>query len=561
MSATAKTGRGGQTRKMLRDPILSLTILVVLLFLLIFIIYPLFSVLKGSVVGNEGFTFHSYIKIFGNRSFRKSLLNTIVLGTMVGILSVSIGFIFAYAKVYLKSHFSKLFGFISVMPMVSPPFVLALSAITLFGQSGLITKQLLGITDFNVFGFKGLVIVQTMTFFPVAYMSLVGQLQQIDPSLEDAAHNMGASRGHVFRTVTLPLMMPGIANAFLVAFIEVVADFSNPMLIGGNYSTLATSIYMQAVGNYDNAGGSAMSVVLLIISLTIFLFSKFYIERRSYITVTGKSAKVRTLIENKAMVWPTDIFCLLVTLLVILFYAFVPLSGLFKVVGYDYTLTLEHFQYVFNVGGKPIKDTLFLSFLATPITGILAMIIAYLVVRKRFAGRGFMEITSLLAMAVPGTVLGLGYIQAFNTKPLLLTGTALILVIAFIVRSLPVGVRSGIASLQQIDPAIEESASNLGASSAKVFTSVTLPLIKSAFLSGLVFAFVRSMTAVSAVVFLVTPRQQLLTSAIMAQVDGGRYGVACAYSTVMIVIVLICIGMMQWGLARFGKSKDGALAA
>lgn len=556
MTAAHQSTRKNKSTRFMQDPVLTLTILAVLLFLLIFIIYPLFSVLKGSVVVEDGLSLRSYAKIFSNKSFLRSLRNTLVLGATVGASSVIIGFIFAYAKVYLKSHFSRLFGFASIMPMVSPPFVLALSAITLFGQSGLITKQLLGISNFNVFGFKGLVIVQTMTFFPVAYMSLVGQLQQIDPSLEDAARNIGASRWQVFRSVTLPLMLPGIMNAFLVAFIEVVADFSNPMLIGGNYSTLATSIYMQAIGNYDNAGGSAMSVVLLAISLSIFLFSKFYIERRSYITVTGKPAKIREPITNGKIVWPMDIFCLLVTLLVILFYAFVPLSGLFKVVGYDYSFTLDHFKYVFDVGGKPIKDTLFLSLLATPITGILAMIIAYLVVRKRFVGRGFMEITSMLAMAVPGTVLGLGYIQAFNTKPLLLTGTALILIIAFVVRSLPVGIRSGVASLQQIDPAIEESASNLGASSAKVFASVTLPLIKSAFLSGLVFAFVRSMTAVSAVVFLVTPKHQLLTSAIMAQVDGGRYGVACAYSTVMIIIVLACIGIMQWLLSRFGKSKN-----
>lgn len=543
-------------KKIMHDPVLLITILLILLFLLIFIVYPLFSILRGSFVGKDSFTMHAYAKVMKSRSFRRSLTNTLVLGSVVGVLSVAIGFVFAYAEVYLKSHFKKLFSFIAIMPIVSPPFVLALSAITLFGQSGIITKHLLGIQDFNIFGFKGLVIVQTMTFFPVAYMSLVGQLNKIDPSIEDAARNMGASRFETFMTVTLPLMAPGLANAFLVAFIEVVADFSNPMLIGGDYSTLATSIYMQAVGNYDTSGGSAMAVILLIISLALFLFSKYYIERRSYVTVTGKSAKERMLVTDKSVVWPVDIFCLVITAIVVMFYAFVPLGGLFKVLGYDYSITTEHFKYVLNVGWKPIFDTLKLSTWATPFTGLIAMIIAFLVVRKRFFGKGFMELTSMLAMAVPGTVLGLGYIMSFNTKPLLLTGTSLILIIAFIVRSLPVGVRSGIASLQQIHPDIEECAQNLGASSTKVFTSVTLPLIKPAFLSGLVFAFVRSMTAISAVVFLITPRQQLLTSSIMAQVDGGRYGVACAYSTVMIIIVLVCIGIMQLLLSRFGVSKS-----
>ena len=194
--------------------------------------------------------------------------------------------------------------------------------------------------------------------------------------------------------------------------------------------------------------------------------------------------------------------------------------------GIDYSFTLNHFKYVFNLGTKAIKDTSLLSLYATPITGLLGMIIAFLIVRKRFIGRGFIEFTSLLAMAVPGTVLGLGYISAYNTKPLILTGTAFIIVVAFIVRSLPVGVRSGVTALQQIDPAIEEAAQDLGASSTKVFTSITLPLIKPAFFSGLVYTFVRSMTAVSAVIFLITPKYQLLTASILSQVDNGRFGVA-----------------------------------
>ena len=327
-----------EMKKIVLDPVMLVTILAILLFLIIFIIYPLFSILRGSFQGGDGFTLQSYFKIFGTRSFRRSLKNTLVLSTTVGILSVVIGFVFAYAQVYLKSHFKGLFNFIAIMPIVSPPFVLALSAITLFGQSGLITNKLLGIENFNVFGFKGLVIVQTMTFFPVAYMSLAGQLAQIDPSIEDAARNMGASRAKTFFTVTLPLMAPGIVNAFLVAFIEVIADFSNPMLIGGDYSTLATSIYMQAIGNYDMSGGSAMAVVLLVITLLLFFVSNYVVQRKSFVTVTGKSAKERIRIDEKKIVWPIDIFCLLVVLFVVLLYAFVPLGGLFKVMGYDYKL-------------------------------------------------------------------------------------------------------------------------------------------------------------------------------------------------------------------------------
>lgn len=542
-------------KKIWRDPMLLTTIIFLIITLSIFIIYPLYSVLKVSFIENQGFSMNAYLKVLRDIDFRKTFLNTLLLGTTVGILATLIGFIFAYADAYMRSHFKRLFKIVSILPVISPPFVLALSAIMLFGQFGLVTRQLLGITNFNIYGFKGVVMVQTMTFFPVAYLLLIGLLNRIDPSLEEAARNMGASRWKTFRTVTLPLMLPGLANAFLLTFIEVVADFSNPMVIGGNFSTLATKIYMQAIGNYDMAGGAAIAVVLLCLSILLFIVEKFWLEKKSYVTVTGKASRERDLIKEKHIVWPIDIFCLLVSIFVFSFYLLIPLGGFFKVMGIDYSFTLNHFKYVFDLGMKSLKDTTILSLWATPITGILGMIIAFLIVRKKFWGKGFIEFTSLLAMAVPGTVLGLGYISAYNTKPLILTGTALIIVIAFIVRSIPVGVRSGVTALQQIDPAIEEAAQDLGASTTKVFTSVTLPLIKSAFFSGLVYTFVRSMTAVSAVIFLVTPKYQLLTASILSQVDNGRFGVASAFSTILIIIVYAAIAIMYFVLGKFGVSK------
>ncbi|WP_315115620.1 iron ABC transporter permease [Clostridium intestinale] len=542
-------------KKIWRDPMLLTTIIFLIITLSIFIIYPLYSVLKVSFIENQGFSMNAYLKVLRDIDFRKTFLNTLLLGTTVGILATLIGFIFAYADAYMRSHFKRLFKIVSILPVISPPFVLALSAIMLFGQFGLVTRQLLGITNFNIYGFKGVVMVQTMTFFPVAYLLLIGLLNRIDPSLEEAARNMGASRWKTFRTVTLPLMLPGLANAFLLTFIEVVADFSNPMVIGGNFSTLATKIYMQAIGNYDMAGGAAIAVVLLCLSILLFVVEKFWLEKKSYVTVTGKASRERDLIKENHIVWPIDIFCLLVSIIVFSFYLLIPLGGFFKVMGIDYSFTLNHFKYVFDLGMKSLKDTTILSLWATPITGILGMVIAFLIVRKKFWGKGFIEFTSLLAMAVPGTVLGLGYISAYNTKPLILTGTALIIVIAFIVRSIPVGVRSGVTALQQIDPAIEEAAQDLGASTTKVFTSVTLPLIKSAFFSGLVYTFVRSMTAVSAVIFLVTPKYQLLTASILSQVDNGRFGVASAFSTILIIIVYAAIAIMYFVLGKFGVSK------
>ncbi|WP_035794287.1 ABC transporter permease [Clostridium algidicarnis] len=543
-------------KKIWRDPTLLITIIFVILSLAIFIIYPLVAVLKVSFVGIGGFTLDAYFDTLKSLDFQKTLKNTLTLGVTVGFLSTLIGFIFAYADSYIKSHFKKLFKVVSLLPIISPPFVLALSAIMLFGQYGLITRKLFGIQNANIYGFHGLVMVQTMTFFPVAYLLLTGLLKRIDPSLEEAARNMGASRWETFKTVTLPLMAPGLANAFLLTFIETVADFSNPMVIGGNYSTLATQIYLQAIGNYDMQGGAAVAVILLSISILLFVLEKYWIEKKSYVTVTGKASRERDLMTEKHIVWPIDIICLLVTVFVLAFYILIPLGGFFKVMGVDYSLTLDHFKYVFKLGTSALKDTTYLAAIATPITGIYGMIIAFLIVRKKFYGKRFIEFTSLLAMAVPGTVIGIGYVSAYNTKPLVLTGTGAIIVISFIMRSVPVGVRSGVSALQQIDPSIEEAASDLGAGSRKVFTSITLPLIKSAFFSGLVYTFVRSMTAVSAVIFLVSAKYKLLTVQILSQVDSGRFGVASAFSTILIIIVYIAISLMYLGLSKMGVSRE-----
>ena len=249
---------------------------------------------------------------------------------------------------------------------------------------------------------------------------------------------------------------------------------------------------------------------------------------------------------------PFFIVMAFLTFWVFLMYIMIPIGSFVRLWGVKYDFSLEHYKYVFALGMKPIWDTTFLSIISTPITGILAMIIAFLIVRKKFLGKGFIEFITMMAIAIPGTIVGLGYIITFNTKPLVLTGTATILIIAFIMRNMPIGIRSGIAALQQIDPSIEEAATVLGANSKKVFTSVTLPMIKPAFFSGLVYAFVRSMTLVSTIIFLVSAKYNLLTVAIMNQIDVGKIGVASAYCTILIIIVFFVIGIMTYILKKMG---------
>ena len=471
--------------------------------------------------------------------FRTAFVNTVELGLITGVLSSAIGLLFAYVDVYVKLKYKwieKLFNIVSLLPVVSPPFVLSLSTIMLFGRSGIISRYVFHIYDSNVYGLKGIVVVQTLTFFPVCYLMLKGLLKNIDPSIEEAARD--------------------------ITFIESVADFANPMLIGGDFDTLATTIYLQVTGSYDSTGAAAMSVILLSLTLILFFIQKYYLEKKTTATLTGKASRVRMPITDKSVTVPLTVFCTVVAAFVVLMYVMIPFGALFKLWGRDYSLSLKWFDYLFKYSGfKAFKDSFVLSIIAAPITALMSMVIAYLVVKKKFKSKAFIEFTSMLAMAVPGTVLGIGFIRGyangiFQTGVLKgIYGSAAILIIVFIVRSLPVGTRSGISALRQIDKSIEESAYDLGAGSGKVFTSITLPLIKDSFFSGLVTAFVRSITAISAIILLVTPQFLLITCQINEFAEKGYYGVACAYATILIAIVYAAVLIMNLFIKFFGTSK------
>ena len=553
-------------KKLMGDPIMVTTIVVLIAFLTLFILYPLAILLVDSFVTDSGPSFEVFTRIFQMGSFTTAITNTLAVGLLVSIVSALVGLLFAYVEVYVKlktKFMSGLFQVVSMLPVVSPPFVLSLSIIMLFGKSGLITRYLLGMYDNSVYGFWGIFVVQTLTFFPVCYMMLKGLLKNIDPSLEEAARDMGASRWKVFISVTLPLVLPGLGNAFLVTFIESIADFANPMIIGGSYDTLATTIYLQITGAYDKQGAAAMAVVLLCITLLMFVVQKYVLEAKSTATLSGKASRARMLITDASVRIPLTVICCALAIFVVVMYLCVPFGALFKTWGYDFSLTTKWFEQVFTKyhGFQAFRDSFLLSLVAAPITAILSMIISYLVVKRNFRTKGFIEAVSMLAMAVPGTVLGVGYIRGFSggvfhTGVLQgIYGSAAILIIVFIVRSLPTGTRSGISALRQIDKSIEESAYDMGADSFTVFRTVTLPLIKDSFFSGLVTAFVRSITAISAIILLVTPQFFLITVQINEFAEKGNYGIACAFATILIVITYGSVLLMNLAIKHFGTSK------
>lgn len=545
-----------EIKKLLKEPLLLCVITLIGISLFLFIILPLYKIFQISLVEDGHFTLATFWKLLSKSYNRRPLFNSLKLGVTVSFLGTAIGFIFAYSITRVEIPFKKFFRVVATFPIVSPPFVISLAAIMLFGNNGLITKHLFnGYFNFEIYGFNGLVLVETLAYFPTAFLTLFGVLQAIDPALEDAALDLGASKGKVFRTITLPLAIPGIASSLLLVFTQSLADFGNPMIISGNYSVLSVQAYLRITGMYDLKGGAALALLLLIPSLIAFFLQKYWVSKKSYVTVTGKPTAGRIKTDEPIIKYSVLWICFFLTGVILLFYGMVIGGSFVKVWGANNALTLDNYRHVFTVGWEFIKDTLLLSSIATPISGILGMVIAFLVVRKKFPGKGLMEVVSMLNFAVPGTVVGIGYILAFNQRPLLLTGTASIIIILFIFRRIPVGIRAGIAELQQIDPYIEEASADLGADSSTTFRKITLPMITPAFFSGLVFSFVKCMTAISAIIFVVSGKWNLITVAILGSVENADLSQAAAFSITIIIFILLALGLIQLLVDRIAQGK------
>ena len=745
-----------ELRLIAQDPVLLIGLIITGAFMLAFVIWPLARVIvQGFFIADgkpSAGTFNldqltRYVNPQFAAQYWQIFIWTIEMGVLTAFGSTALGFLFAYTVVRCNIPFKRVVHAITLLPTISPPFAIALAAILLFGRSGLVTKDILhiqfkpGVND--LYGLDGLVFVQIITFFSVAYLILRGLLERIDPSMEEAALSLGASKWHIFRTITLPLLTPGIAASFLLMFVEALADLGNPIFIGGNITVLSTQIWIAVNGEFNQQKGAALSLILLLPTLTVYILQRYWVSRKSYISVTGKPTGGGTdFVKEPLIRWTFITLTLLVLALVLALYAAIFLGSITRLWGIDYTLDFTHYGRMFAAGLTAILDTTFLSALATPIAGIAGMVIAYLVVRKTFTGKEALDFTSNLGGAVPGTILGIGYIIAFiqapmpvvilvygvlayyliapgarsfigravillagtllglgalwlnlNAKgrqpflandwqkplgslpildmqtwlmllgavlvvlalcslflaekksrraivillvlmavylvsrqyiadltlpisiwgrgvggdfwprfaaslakwinllfqppmailgftytvlgafavgrftqrarapvsmvlvavgcaltfwdrPLALVGSPYIILAAYAVRSLPTSVRAGVASLQQIDPAIEEASTNLGADASLTFRKITLPLILPAFIAGLIFSFARHMTSLSAIIFLSSAKWPILTALIMSEVEQGGTSVAAAYSFVLILIVLVAIGLM-----------------
>jgi iron(III) transport system permease protein len=461
---------------------------------------------------------------------------------------------------------------LSLLPVITPPFVIGLALILLFGRAGMISTFLA--TTFGIprsrwlYGMPGITIAQLLAFSPIAFLVLVGVLGAVAPSLEEAAQTLRAGRWRTFRTITWPLIRPGLANAFLVSFIESLADFANPLIIGGNFNVLATDIYFAVVGAaHDQGRAAVLALVLLVFTVSAFILQRAWTGRLHYTTITGK---------GDAGVWaplplPLRLAChaavfpwLVLTLAV---YGIILTGGFVVTFGRDNTPTLEYFWTAFSIecgvagwflsgsGWPSLITTMELALVSMPLTAAVGLLTAWLLNRQHFAGRALFEFLTMASFAIPGTVIGISYILAFNVPPIELTGTGLIIVLSFVFRNMPVGIRAGLASLSQIDLSLDEASHTLGARSGRTLTRVLLPILRPAVVTAMIYSFVRAVTTVSAVIFLTSGEYNLATVYIVGRADIGEYGVALVYSAVLIVVmVTVLVGISALvGEQRIGR--------
>ena len=554
-----------------------------------FVFFPIVNMLLSAFITEDGS--YSFIvfasKFFDDRLWGLSCVvgtgrcgvawNSLFLAVCVGFLTTVLGLIFALVVTRSGFRYRRAVRALTILPIITPPFVIGLALILMFGLSGSITQffsDLFGLEPTRwLYGLPGLLIAQVLAYTPIAFLVLIGVVEGVSPSMEEAAQTLRASRWQVFKTVSLPLMRPGLANAFLLGFIESMADFGNPLILGGNFDVLSTEIFFAIVGaQYDQGRAAVLAIVLLGFTLTAFFAQRKWLGKKSYTTVSGKGDSGVHPLMPRALAIPVLAIAAIWSTFTVTIYGMIVYGSTVKLWGVDNTLTFKHYVTAFSVritekgwqwtgsAWDSFWTTIQIATIAAPLTAAVGLITAYLLTRQSFRGKNAFEFGTMLSFAIPGTVIGVSYILAFNVPPIELTGTGAILVISFIFRNMPVGVRAGIASMSQLDKSLDESSLTLGANSWQTFRKIILPLLKPAILAALVYSFVRAMTAISAVIFLVSAKYDMATSYIIGRVENNDYGLAIAYSTTLIFVMLLAVGLLQLlvGRTKIGRRESAA---
>ncbi len=530
--------------------------------LVFFMLFPISTILKLSFFRGESFTLENYVKYFQNPRISRSLYNSFYVSIITMVITTVLAFFYAYALQRTTIRGKGFFYIIAFMPLIAPSIMQALALILLFGRNGLITAHLLKI-PWSIYGAPGIIVSEILYCFPHAVVILYTTLSAVDTRLDEAAQSLGASSLKVFWKVTVPSAKYGLVSAAALTFNLTITDFGNPVVIGGNYNVLATEIYSQVTNLFRFDLGATISVILLIPSVCAFLIN-YYITKRSFALISG-AARPFLQPSRKFKKWGFTIYCGLVSSAIMLVFATVILGSFVNVWPYDWTLTLKHFQFP-SLGGYASIWTSFKVSLAVGFLGaFLTLIAGYIVEKKRPFGVEFLYLLSVMPAAIPGLVLGLGYILAFNEPYYFFYGTPWIIVICVIVANFTLGTLSSVANLKNIDPSVEEAAISLGADSVRTFIRVIFPLSMVAFVQNFIYFFMRAMTTISAVIFLVSATVHLAAIEIIMLDNDGWTASANAMTTCIIAIVVGMLVVLRLlagkrGFAGFGGASSAPSA-
>ena len=515
---------------------------------LVFLVYPIVTVLKQALIHEGQFSLANFVTFFSKAYYSETLVNSFKVSITATVTSLVVGTLLAYLFSMYDFKGKKFLQILIIIASMSAPFVGAYSWILLLGRNGVITKFLtnaLHLPAIDIYGFKGIVLVFTLQLFPLVFLYVAGTMKSIDNSLLEAAESMGSFGFKRIVTVVLPLLVPTLLAAALLVFMRAFSDFGTPMLIGEGYRTFPVLIYTQFISEVggNSAFASALAIMAIIIALAIFLIQKYISNRYSFSMnslhpIEPKKTTKGKMVAIYATVYGIILFSVLPQVYLI-YTSFLKTSGMVFVKGYS----LNSYKVAFNRMGSAIFNTIRIPLIALVLVVLFATFISYLAVRKRNLFTNLIDSLSMVPYIVPGTVLGIAFISSFNTGLLgsgflMITGTAFILIMSLSVRRLPYTIRSSVASLQQIAPSIEEAEESLGSSRLNTFAKITTPMMLSGIISGAILSWVTMISELSTSILLYNVKTRTMTVAIYTEVLRGNYGVAAALSTILTILTV-----------------------
>ena len=521
--------------------------LVVFIFFAVFLIYPLGSLLLSGFQGNDGqFTLQHYINFFEKKYYYESLFNSFSVTISVTILAILIGVPLAYLMSTLKIRGKGIIEVLIIISVLSPPFIGAYSWILLLGRSGVVSRffsEHFGITVPSIYGFGGILLVFTLKLFPFIYLYVSGALKKMDSSLSEAAESLGVTGIKKMSTLIMPLILPTVLAGALLVFMNALADFGTPMLIGEGYSTMPVLIYSEFISEVGSNAhfAAALASIMILITALIFIGQKYIVNRRSYEMSSLRPIQPKKIKGWKNILAHTFIYVIvglaIIPQFTVMYTSFLKTRGSMFVEGF----TLDSYRRVLERMGDSILNTYVYGIIALVIIIILGMLISYASVRRKNFFTSFIDTIAMFPYIVPGSVLGITLLLAFNQSPLLLSGTAAILIVSFVIRRLPYTMRSSAAIIYQLSPSMEEASISLGYSPMRTFINVTARLMMPGVLAGALLSWITVINELSSSIILYTGNTKTMSVAIYSEVIRASYGTAAALSTILTITTVISL--------------------